>query len=151
MRNNHIPVTVNLKMAKPHKYSFGLGYGTDTGIRGSYGWEWRYVTPTGHYLQTLLRVSQERNDNFQARYVIPGKNPVRDSYALTAGVFTNRPGTGDDKYTTGQVGANYTTIIHDNWQQTVALQFQHERFTVDNTQTTSNTILPSIVCQRLNI
>lgn len=147
-RHYQIPIHVKLHPAKAQQYSFGLGYGTDTGARASVGWQWRRVTPTGHYLQTLLQVSQKRNDNFQARYIIPGKHPSTDHYALTAGVFTNEPGSGSDEYTTEQVGASYTKS-YDWWLRTISLQFQHENFNFNNVNKTSNTLIPSVSWEKV--
>jgi translocation and assembly module TamA len=131
-----------LHPAKAQQYSLGLGYGTDTGARASLGWQWRRVTPTGHYLQTLLRVSQDRNDSLQARYIIPGKHPSTDQYALTAGIFTNTPGTGSDEYTLSQVGASYTHF-RNQWLRTISLQLQHEDFNSNGDNKTSNILFPS--------
>lgn len=147
-KNYYIPVDVKLAAAKPQKYSMGLGYGTDTGIRGTLGWEWRRVTDTGHYFQTLMQVSEKQNNNFQARYIIPGKNPVTDYYAITAGIFTDKPGTDGDSYTTEQIGVNYVNIF-DAWTRTLSLQMQHEDFTVDNIESSANTLIPSVSWEKI--
>lgn len=146
--NYYVPVHVKLVPAKGQKYSFGLGYGTDTGTRGSVGWEWRHITSGGDYFQTLFQVSQRQNDNLQARYIIPGENPVTDYYAITAGIFTNKPGSNGDKYTTEQIGVNYVKQFFA-WQRTLSLQLQHENFTVNNMNLKSNTLLPGIAWEKI--
>ncbi len=147
-QHHEVPVKVQLTPAKAQQYSLGLGYGTDTGARASYGWQWRRVTSTGHYIQTLAQVTQKQNDTFQARYVIPGKHPATDHYALTAGIFTNRPGDNGDQYTTEQIGGSYTQFRY-NWLQTFALQYQHENYTVDNVSNTANTLIPSVSFEKV--
>jgi len=147
-KNYHVPVNVQLIPKKAKQYSLGIGYGTDTGARGSVGWEWRRVTKTGHYFQTLLQVSRQGNNLLQARYVIPGKNPVTDHYYINAGVFTGEPGDNDDKYTTRQVGVSAVTIQR-GWQRTISLQFQHETFTVNHIDRKSSILLPGVSWERI--
>ncbi len=148
-KDYYIPIDVKLVPAKAHKYSFGLGYGTDTGIRGSVGLEWRRATRTGNYFQTLMQVSEKQNNNLQARYIIPGKNPITDYKALTAGIFTNEPGNNGNRYTTEQIGINYVKLINQ-WQRILSLQLQHENFKVNDVNSESNTLLPGISWEKFS-
>lgn len=147
--NYHIPVVVNLVSEKSHQYSIGLGYGTDTGIRGSLGAEWRYLNTTGNYFQGLLQYSQKQNNTLQLRYIIPGKNPINDSYVVSAGILTNRPGLQGDQYITEQVGFNRIQKIH-SWKRTTSLQIQHENFTDNTLNSKSLTVMPGIAWEKIH-
>ncbi|MCK5666164.1 MAG: hypothetical protein KAI17_21890, partial [Thiotrichaceae bacterium] len=48
--NVYLPINVTLHPRKPNKWTTGIGYGTDTGVRGSLGYERRYVNRYGHSL-----------------------------------------------------------------------------------------------------
>lgn len=145
--HNYIPVYVNLTPKKSQQYSLGVGYGTDTGARGKLGWEWRNVTPSGHYVQAIIQASQVLS-NFQARYIIPGKNPILQHYSIFAGVITNEPGYGE--YTNYQFGGNYVTDFGD-WETIIALTYQHERFFVNPQSPTFTTdyIVPNVSIEKV--
>ncbi len=145
-RNYHVPVKVYLQPKKSQQYSLGAGYGTDTGIRGSAGWEWRRVTSTGDYLQAIAQVSQIQNA-FQLRYIIPGRNPVTDHYSIFAGLNTNQPGEGE--YTLLSAGGNYVQALL-GFIQTITLSYQKERFKLAPFAPRYNTqyFIPSINWQR---
>lgn len=123
-QNYYIPVTVNLTPRKEHQYTLSAGYGTDTGPRVGLGYDWRRANSTGDYLTTQLSISQIQN-SLAARYVIPGKNPLTDQYNITASMFTTSLEQGYSR--TYQAGVNQTKTM-GNWQQTIALNYQVERF-----------------------
>lgn len=73
-----IPVKVEMTMRKRSKYTFGLGYATDTGARGRAGLERRWINRFGHSLEAQTFVSQIRS-SLGAAYVMPGDDPRTDS------------------------------------------------------------------------
>ena len=145
--NNQIPIAVNLTPRPRCAYNVGLGYGTDTGFRGNLGLEWRHVTSWGHYIQAAVQASQVQN-NFQARYVIPGHNPVNQRYSIIAGVMTNSPGTG--QYRTYQFGGNYVSNV-GSWVRTLSLTYQHERFNLfeNSPSTLTEYIVPQLSFEKI--
>jgi translocation and assembly module TamA len=82
-----IPVEVHLKPTSKYSYSLGVGYGTDTGIRGRAGLHVVPVNRFGHKFNALAQGSLIQNA-IQAQYVIPGQNPVTDQYSLTGNFST---------------------------------------------------------------
>ncbi len=76
-----IPVSIRLKPKNPHRYELGIGYGTDTGFRGSVEWTNRMVNRYGHQLNLQLQPS-ERKSNFGAVYTIPIYDPKKDRLSL---------------------------------------------------------------------
>lgn len=146
-KNHHVPLHVVLIPRKTQQYSFGVGFGTDTGLRGSVGWTWRHVTDTGNYFQAVVQASEIQN-NFQARYVIPGENPVTDHYEINAGVVRNRTPVGD--YQTYFVGGNYVSDIGYGWQRTLFISAQRERFNVFTSNIVETQfIIPGISFQKI--
>ncbi len=78
-----IPIDVHLQTIPRRSYSLGLGFGTDTGIRGRAGYHINPVNPAGHKFN-LIGIGSFRQSSIQAQYIIPGKNPVTDAYHLSA-------------------------------------------------------------------
>jgi len=86
-QSNTIPIAVHLEPASRYTYSLGLGYGTDTGVRGRAGLHINPVNRDGHQFNVLAQGSFIQNA-IQAQYVIPGQNPLTDQYNLT-GNYSN--------------------------------------------------------------
>lgn len=120
-----IPILVTLHMRKSQLYSFGIGYGTDTRFRTSFGWDWRWTNPYGHYITSVIALSQVQS-SFIARYVIPGKNPVNDQYNFVAAYQTIKFGTA--RSAISQFGTNYVTK-KGHWRQSYSLSYQLENST----------------------
>jgi len=62
-------------------YSFGAGYGTDTGARGTISWLNPRVNERGHRLRVQIQASQT-TQNINARYDIPFGDPVLEKFSL---------------------------------------------------------------------
>ncbi|EKD46025.1 MAG: hypothetical protein ACD_69C00042G0001 [uncultured bacterium] len=136
-----IPVDVTLIPKKAKQYSLGVGYGTDTGFRGSAGFDMRYLTPIGRSLKSWIRFSQIQNE-LELHYLIPGQRPSTDLYDLNIAGRTLSLDNG--KSLTGLIGAGYTTILK-GWRQTIKLILQHEHYKLVNLPYVSSTLLiPSI-------
>ena len=76
-----VPITISLEPKKNKRYTASLGYGSDTGVRTSLGWQHRRVTDTGHKITASLNHSKIRKKG-QLNYIIPGKQPATDSYVI---------------------------------------------------------------------
>lgn len=81
--NTVVPIQVRLNLKPRNRYTGSVGYGTDTGFRGSLGWMHRRVSTPGHRVLTNLYASQVRS-NIRANYIIPGSRPATDKYVLGA-------------------------------------------------------------------
>jgi translocation and assembly module TamA len=65
-----VPVELHLQPAPKNRWSFGLGYGTDTGARGSIGWKNRMINQYGHRA-SLTALLAEKGSKATAGYEIP--------------------------------------------------------------------------------
>ena len=66
-----VPVKIRADASRRHRYSIGAGYATDTGIRGTFGYEDRRVNSQGHTLSIALQASQVQRYNVQSHYRMP--------------------------------------------------------------------------------
>ncbi len=147
IENREIPVEVMLEPRNKHRYTSGLGYGTDTGMRGSLAWENRHINDQGHRLRTELRLSEIKN-SFIARYRIPTRNPRTDRIELTAGWLENNPQTSRSEI--ALIGASHTLLRGSGWLETVYVNYQAEAYTVGSDSGQSKLLLPGISWARVD-
>lgn len=138
---HQVPVIVSLMPSKSEHYNFGVGYGTDTGIRGTVGWTLPRVTKSGQYFNTNFQASQVQT-NLNARYVIPGKNPVTQQYYLGASITQESPNTSEGH--TQKMTVGKTDVWHD-WKTTFSLSQQFDQYNLrGGPWMHSNLLLPEI-------
>lgn len=83
-RDLQIPVQVELETPEHlNRYSFGLGYATDTGARTQLEWRNRLLNSSGHKARGTLQIAESENI-FSFRYDMPRGNPRYDRYLLGA-------------------------------------------------------------------
>jgi len=70
-------LNVRLIPRAKNRYTGSFGYGTDTGLRGKFGYEHRLANYPGHRINADLEASKYYNE-INLRYIIPGKNPITD-------------------------------------------------------------------------
>lgn len=78
LQNHTVPVIVNLTPSKRKAYNFAIGAGTDTGIRGSIGYENRRINNQGHYINTRIGGSAIQKTAI-ANYRIPLARSSKDN------------------------------------------------------------------------
>ncbi|EKE79255.1 hypothetical protein A10D4_13143 [Idiomarina xiamenensis 10-D-4] len=137
---NQVPIHVEMTPNKRTHYRFGLGYGTDTGARLTFGQDRRWVNDKGHRFNGLIQLSQVQSTGLLS-YVIPGEVPQTDNYRLTAEVT--------DKSNEGQESTLYSIGAADQkriggWQRTYALDWQREDFRLgEDISGSSRFLIPS--------
>lgn len=143
----YVPMTIHLHTNPKKQYSFGLGYGTDTGPRALIRTNFRWINPYGHRFNSYLRASTV-NTALVANYYIPGSNPIKDQYVLTAAFLNQNQNTG--KGHSERLSASYQTYFH-GWQQTISLTALKERYNLIGLPKTNASLLyPSIAWQRVH-
>jgi len=73
-------VPVEVRLTEPehlNRYSIGLGYATDTGVRGRFEWRNRLLNRKGHRLRFGAQAS-ELDNNVGLNYEVPWRNPTTD-------------------------------------------------------------------------
>lgn len=147
------PINITLTPQNRVTYSFGLGYGTDSGIRGMAGSDIRWLNSSGHSLHLQARGSQN-NDQLSASYVIPGPVPSISSYSIGGGIMDINQVTGNAK--SAQANAFYRTQLGD-WRASTGLVYLIENYTLndfptqgENTHTDANVLYPQLTLQRIH-
>jgi len=120
----NIPVKVILTPNLAHKYGVGLGYGTDTGPRGTLEYTNRYINRHGHQLDVLLQPSQ-RKSNLSGVYTIPIGDPKRDRLTILGKYEL-------EEYDNTDTTSWTSTVSHDHFREkgeySTYLQFLDEQY-----------------------
>jgi len=137
--NRVIPVDVDLIARNPTRYSFGAGYGTDTGARVKAGITRRRVNRAGHNLAAEVLIAEFKY-GVAGEYVIPGSDPRTDSWGLRASIEDEH--SANSHFTSAKVGGYYR---HSDglWIKTYSLDYLVERFEVSDDDETSKLLIPS--------
>ena len=122
-----VPIEVALDPNKRHKYTFGIGYGTDTGPRGTLGWDNRRVNSLGHRWRSQLKLAQV-DASAQFSYLIPIDNPATDSLDLNGGLRETNVEDRTSRITSIGVAR---TDRDAPWMRILRINLEHERFQLD--------------------
>ncbi len=135
-----IPVVVNLKARNPTRYSFGAGYGTDTGARVKAGITKRRINQSGHHFTGEVLISELRY-GIAGDYTIPGSDPRSDAWGLRGSVEDEHSDTSD--YTSAKFGGYYR---HRDglWMKTYSLDYLVERYEISDDDENSKLLIPSV-------
>ncbi len=76
-----VPVNIVAEPNRRRRYQFGVGYGTDTELRGTVAWEDRRVNRRGHRFRTEVRAAA-LTQSIDARYIIPIGDPAIEKFTL---------------------------------------------------------------------
>ena len=123
--NDEVPIFITLKESKPRKWKFGLGYGTDTGIRGNIRHS-RRIGRRGHTLGFDLLAS-EKIQSLLGTYIIPLEDPTTEEMAYTARVSNEKTDSRDSKI--ASLSGSYTTL-QNSWRRVMSLNYEYEDYTV---------------------
>ncbi|HEX7043271.1 MAG TPA: autotransporter assembly complex family protein [Burkholderiales bacterium] len=133
-----VPVRVTLTPRKRDRYSFGVGYGTDTGPRGQASWQRFYVNEYGHHARVDLRAS-DIEQSLLAGYFIPIRNPQTDQLALTGGYEEIETTTAISRIRRAAIAR---TTVRGRTFETLSLAYQREAFEVGAQADTTTLLLP---------
>jgi translocation and assembly module TamA len=132
---------IHADKSRRNRYSFGAGYATDTGVRGTLTWENRRLNSLGHRFSVTVEASQVERYLLQARYIIPIGDPAVEN--LTFQSTVDQLQLADVTTHTQSIGPSVTTQI-SNWQYVL---FANATKTTDDTVAGSSTermVVPGI-------
>ena len=138
-RDMQIPVTVELESPEHlNRYSFGLGYATDTGARAQLEWRNRLLNTSGHKARGTLQVSEFEN-LASFRYDIPRGDPRYDSYVLGASYKDETWEDTDTRLLSAGVSMDHG---EPQFRYGVSVEARDERYDVGVTSGTSRLFMP---------
>ena len=139
-----VPIKVTLEPHKRNRYAFGIGYGTDTGIRGSAEWKRRYINQYGHQFTTKIELSEIRQ-SATARYHIPIGKTIDDFLTITAGYRDESTDTSDSKLLLLGIGKHQLRRLWKrNLEEVIGIEYRDERYTVGSDSGHAKLLMPYI-------
>ena len=136
-----IPVDIHADKSRRNRYSFGAGYATDTGVRGTLTWENRRVNTLGHRLSVTFEASQVERYLLQARYIIPIGDPAVEN--LTFQSTIDQLQLADVDTHTQSIGPAITKVA-GNWQYVLFANVTRTTDTSIAGSTSENLLVPGI-------
>jgi len=140
----HLPVNVTLNPRKQDKYAAGIGYGTDTGPRGSLEWKRRYINRYGHQFSAKAELSQIRR-SMTARYFIPmGLRP--DSFlTITAGYKDEKTDTSESEVFLVGISKHHTrTLFNKRLSEVIGIEYRDEKYAIGSDTGHARLLMPNI-------
>jgi translocation and assembly module TamA len=142
LKNNQVPINIQLEARKRHEYSMGVGIDTDTGPRVLLGFEDRYVNDRGHSVSADLNAAEKKTTALLA-YTIPMRRPSHEFLRFYTGYekeITDTTSSYKDTY-----GSSYTYYQDNEWLQTYALDYEREDSTIGTEpEKSTDLIVPSV-------
>lgn len=135
-----VPITVKLEPRKRNQYTFGVGYGTDTGARTKFGWAIPRVNESGHRFSTEAKIS-ELGYSLSAQYRVPVLNPRTDQMIYSIGEVNEKTNTSDSTIRTVGAALNRN---HNLWRESVGLSYQQEEYIISTDRGNSTLLIPSV-------
>ncbi|MDJ0806055.1 MAG: autotransporter assembly complex family protein [Gammaproteobacteria bacterium] len=144
--NKRVPIDIHLKPNKRDRYRVGLGYSTDTGPRLTLDWKRRRVGPSGHRMQSELRLSKPHS-TFQVEYLTPLQRPTKDS--RTYGFSADRYDTDSRKGVLAQVYGRQSIGLGKGWRRTLGLDYSYESYEVGDQEDIAFLLVPNVQWTKL--
>jgi translocation and assembly module TamA len=137
----HVPVDIDLTAPEHlNKYTLGLGYATDTGIRGKADWSNRLYNSRGHKISAGLQLSELENI-VSLRYDIPRSDPRYNKMVYILGYQDKE---WDDTTTQLLTAAATHEYSGPRFSLGGGLELRDEVYDVGNTSGSATLLLPSV-------
>ncbi|MFW1121358.1 autotransporter assembly complex protein TamA [Vibrio parahaemolyticus] len=120
-----LPIKVSLAPAAKNQIEAGIGYSTDTGVRGTLKWKKPWVSARGHSFNTALSLSKPEQ-TITAGYKIPLDDVLREYYQLQFGLkhLDNR----DTESLESNLAVERHWLTDGGWHKTVYVRHLYENF-----------------------
>ena len=140
-----VPIRITLEMQERNSYTIGLGYGTDTGIRGTASGRRRWLNPYGHRLEAELRASL-RSQVFQGRYVIPLNSGPSNRVALSSALLRDDFEGLESRRVYARVELDH---IRAGWREVASIRLAEEWYRDGTDERTSTLLIPELAWSRV--
>jgi translocation and assembly module TamA len=108
-----VPIEIKAQANRRNRYSYGVGYGTDTEARGTIGWDNRRVNRRGHRTRMEIKAASD-TQSLDSRYIVPIGDPATEKFSLELKWEKERRGDLDTRSLDFQSGI---THVRGSWQR----------------------------------
>ncbi|MEO8018181.1 MAG: BamA/TamA family outer membrane protein [Pseudomonadota bacterium] len=147
-RERHtVPISIAAEPNRRNRYSFGVGYGTDTQVRGTAAWEDRRINQRGHRFRTEVKASA-LTQSLDGRYIVPIGDPATEAFTLELTGEHKRRADVDDRSI--NFIPSFTHVrgpwFGNFWQRVTYVELLHteSEFVASHRQNTQTLLIPGI-------
>lgn len=135
-----VPVRISAAPNRRNRYSFGIGYATDTELRGTIRWDNRRVNSLGHRFRTELEVAS-LSQSMTARYIWPIGDPALEKFELEG--TASKETIGDLDTETVESRASITHVL-GTWQRVLYTRATYTTTETSQEKDTDSLLIPGI-------
>ena len=136
-----VPVLVSTDPRRAwNHYSIGVGYATDTGMRGRFDWSNRLWNDRGHTVHASAQLAQYES-SLGLDYKIPVGNPNNDQYSISTAYAKQTWDNTDTQLETLAVGRDHGGKFLRYGE---SLELRHERYSIGVTSGEKILLLPGV-------
>ncbi|RBW46572.1 outer membrane protein assembly factor [Psychromonas sp. B3M02] len=136
-----IPLHVITYMNPEDSFTAGLGFSTDEGVRGTFGWTRPWINQYGHSIEASLTASDPKQEA-SIVYKIPIDDPLYNYYSIQNGYkMLDQNDTDTKQYV---VSFNRHWRLDNDWLRTIYLRYDNESGTQGQQDFSTALILPGI-------
>lgn len=139
-----VPIVINTTPRKSQHYDFGIGYGTDTGARGSVAADFRRLNEQGHSLHLETQLSQVKTGAL-GEYRIPLGTKAGELFTITGNISEQDYKSGNSFLHGAGIGLARSP---GKWQQRLYLKYLHEESHLGDDDTTADLVMPGLGLSR---
>ncbi|MCS6947331.1 MAG: BamA/TamA family outer membrane protein, partial [Steroidobacteraceae bacterium] len=115
-----VPIAIKAEANRRNRYSFGVGYGTDSGVRGTASWDNRRVNVRGHRFRIEGKAAQQQQ-SIETRYQIPIGDPAIEKLSVQLNGRSEKD-VGDLELRTLEIEPSVTQL-RGRWQRVSGISF----------------------------
>lgn len=142
-----VPVRIETSPTRRQRIRMGVGYATDTRLRGSLGIDWRRLNEAGHSAGTELRLSETLSE-ISGRYRIPIGDPLNERLMFRGGLTSEDLGDIESRRT--NLGVSHVTVRGGGWQRTLFTDLLDERTRLpDEPELRDTLVIPGVGMEKL--
>lgn len=146
-QDGEVPILIRTTPRKSQRYDFGVGYGTDTGMRGSVASDFRQLNDTGHSLHLETQVSKIKNAA-AGEYRIPRGDKPGEMFTFGGNLGQQDYVSGSSRFRGLSMGLTRTP---GKWQRRYYLKYLHENSTLGEDVTTADMLMPGLTLNRASL
>jgi translocation and assembly module TamA len=127
--NLTVPIVIDAEPNRRHRYQYGVGYGTDTQVRGTIAWEDRRINYAGHRFRTEIRAAALAQ-SVDASYIVPIGDPATEKFTMALSGEHERLADIDDQsinFTPGVTHVRRSWFGKNYWQRVTYLELLDTR------------------------
>ena len=141
-----VPVIVDLAEQQENQVAVGIGYSTDTEFRTTLNWSKPLLNSRGHSAQWGVSLARDTQTASFAYRIPRTKTPLFNYWGIEYGLKNDRDGDVDSFLST--LNFQRATRTSSNWNESLFLRWERERFNIGGVERTTNLVLPGVSYSR---